>query len=322
MLKYKRGDKMKAEASMIVGIVALAAIVGVIAYTQGWLPGGWTWYGQDIPTAGCWMRSEITCQGDSEHSDNEKVIVGDHILVSRAGRGFDAILPEDGYDACQVQIDISLNNVNQGHAIAHGDYVNMPFSYAAGTPYGSCRVNNRNVPIAGKSVSQWSQEGAMIIETVTFYDYVTDPDPEIPPEEFECVVASDCDWYCSQNECNTPTCLGEWTCVKDDQLRGECVFECYEPEDVECYSDANCPMGYICHDNECMPAMEPDTSCYTNAECSTGYICDLNTNTCVEEPDPGSVFPPGGPITEENLPWIIGIALVVIGAAVVLGSRK
>lgn len=310
---------MKAETSIIL-VIAVLAIVGIAAYSmsEGWFQSGaWVWYGSVAPTAACGMRSIDTCQGVSGSSEYSNIPVGDHVLVTREGRGFAAILPGDGYDACEVEVAVYINNVKQGHTLVYGDYLNHPYTSADGQPYGSCRLDNSDVRVDDRKIESWSsEEGYMLIEYVTFSDFEPNEDP--PVEEFTCVVASNCDTYCQENQCNTPTCLGEWTCVS-----GECVYVCEEPEDVECYSDSNCAMGYICHDNACIPGMDPNTACYTNAECNMGFICNLNTNTCVEESDPGSTIPTGNiPITEADLPWVIAFILIVIGGLVLLSQIK
>ena len=315
----------KAEASLglIIGIIA---VVGLVAYGTVFSTGGWTWQGQIAPTSGCWMRSTFECQGDTEHTDASKVIIGDHILVSREGRGFDPISPGAGYDACEVEVQVYIDNVKQGHALVYGDYINSPFGYAAGTPYGSCRLDNSNIRVDDRRVDSWrNDDGFMLIEFVTFFDF--NPNENPPDEEFKCSSAEACVTYCSENQCNTPICDGEWTCIKPEGqfgTVGECMFDCYDIEDVECYNDANCPMGYICHENECIPAMDPLEDCYTNADCIAGYICNLGNNLCEEEQDSGSTIPagtiPGIPAGSE---WIVVLAIIaLIGGTVLIGSKS
>lgn len=95
----------------------------------------------------------------------------------------------------------------------------------------------------------------------------------------QCTDLCDSDAACGINgKCRMENHEKQCTCA--DGFTGNPVFECIRMPSA-CQDDSNCPSGYSCQEEVCMPKCRADTDCAGNEKCFGGN-CVL---TCRENDD-------------------------------------
>jgi Cys-rich repeat protein len=87
----------------------------------------------------------------------------------------------------------------------------------------------------------------------------------------QCSPAGGNGYYCSSNADCAVGCYCDLN--SDNATYGTCV------ESGFCSTSAECPDGYTCTNDTCVPPDQP-TSCNSNSDCAAGSYCDATTGQC------------------------------------------